>query len=134
MRANILPNQKYYYFSLDVDVIQNHQEVMKVIKRYLEENSNAKSDELESIFKDVEKHKNFVCKFDDYTKMNRNAKEGKRVAYGAFRHRAPVHTVQTGWSYTYEILDVGDQYYMVIDIYHWTPETNLRSEVAKLLE
>lgn len=134
MRANVLPNEEYYYFGKDVDIVQNHQEVMRIIKKYLEEKSSAERDELGTMLTDIEKYRNFVCRFDDYTEMERFGNQGKRVAYGAFRHTAPVHGVQTSWSYTYEILDIGDQYYMALDSEGWLPDDNLRQKVGQLLE
>ena len=134
MRANVLPNEEHYYFDSDVDIGKNHQKVMDIVKRYLEDRSTAKDDEFTTMLRDIEKYRNFVCKFDDYKEVARFGNEGKRVAYGAFRHTAVVHTVQTSWSYTYEILDLGDQYYMTIDTWGWTSDTDLRRKVNQLLE
>ena len=134
MRTNVIPNEEYYYFDKDRDILPNHQKVMRIIKEYLEEKSSANDEELRTMFRDIEKHRNFVCRFDNYTEMERFGNQGKRVAYGAFRHTAPVNSTQTSWSYTYEILDIGDQYYMVLDSWGWLPDDNLRQEVGKLLE
>lgn len=134
MRTNVLPNQEHYYFSSDIDVVGNHQKVMDIIKQYLEKESSAKDDELGTIFRDIEKYRNFVCRFDDYKKVERHGKDGKRVAYGAFRHSAVVHSSQTTWSYTFEILDIGDEYYMTIDSWGWLSDSSLREKVGKLLE
>lgn len=134
MKTNVLPNEEYYYFSSDYDIIKNHQKVMKIVKEYLTEKSSANASELNTMCKDISKYRNFVCKFDDYKDVTRNGTEGKRVAYGAFKHSAPVHSTQTAWSYTYEILDIGDQYYMVIDLWGWMPDTDLRKKVGELLE
>lgn len=134
MRSNVLPNEEHYYFDSNVDIIQNHNMVMKMIKEYLDKKSSAEQDELETMFKDIEKYRNFVCNFDDYKEVSRYGKQGKRVAYGAFRHTAVVHSVQTCWSYTYEILDIGEQYYMVVNTWGWLPDEDLRKKVGKLLE
>lgn len=134
MRTNVLPNEEYYYFDYDVDITKRHTEVMEVIKRYLKQKTSAEGGELGTIFNDIEKFKNFVCRFDDYQEVVRNGTEGKRVAYGAFRHSAVVHSTQTSWSYTYEILDTGDQYYMVLDTWGWMYDDDLRENVSQFLE
>jgi hypothetical protein len=134
MKANILPDKEYYNFDLSRDITKDHTKVMQIITEYLDEESKADRDQLSKIYSDIEKYRNFVCRFDDYKQVQRNGKDGKRVAYGAFRHSALEHSVQTTWSYTFEILDLGDKYYMSVDTWGWLPEDNLRKKVDDLLE
>lgn len=134
MPANILPNKEYYYFDSGRDITKDHTKIMQIVTEYLEKYANADNQQLSKIFSDIEKYRNFVCRFDDYKEVKRHGKEGERIAYGAFRHSALEHSVQTAWSYTFEILDIGEEYYMTVDTWGWLPEDSLRKRVDELLD
>lgn len=132
MAINLLPSEEYYEISED-KYSPTELNTLQVVKDYLREKTPVDSKQLRKIYQDVEKFRNFVCYLDDYKSVERNGVEGERVAYGAFSHSALEHSTQTVWSYTYEILDVGDGYYMTINTWGWLPDTDLRRKVDQLL-
>lgn len=131
--VNLKTNKESYRFNSNRDIRKNHLEVMEVIKEYLERHCPADDDQLYKIYKDLEKYENFVCHFDDYSEVSRFGEKGKRVAYGAFRFGAYVHDVQDKWTYTFEIIDTDEEYFMVLDSYNWTKETNIREKVNRIV-
>lgn len=136
MKANVKPNKEYYSFNSSVDIENNSEKVISVVKEYLKKESSADKDELKNMFEDIENNENnFVCRFDNDTEMKLDSQEGEtRVAYGAFRHEAPVHSIQPSWSYTFQIFHTEDEYYMSIRSWSWESETDIERKVSTMLE
>lgn len=132
MRTNLLANQEHYRTNKQV---KDKKQVLDVIEDYLRTHVNAEEGEFRKIFSDINDKGNHEIRIDRTDEMvQRHGVEGNRVAYGAFRHSAIVHSVQTVWTYTFEMIEDGDQIYLGADSWGWLADDNLSERVDTHLE
>lgn len=134
MAINLLANKEHYRADSGRK-LESNKDVMNLIKEYLRSEVSATDEQFDTIFGDMKKERNQVVRFDSSDEVvTRFGNEGERVAYGAFKYSALEHSVQTSWSYTFEILDTGEQYYVSLDSWGWLPDVDLEGKVTTLLE
>jgi hypothetical protein len=132
MAINLLANPEHY--RMERCELNSEDAVMDMVKEFLRSNVNATEEQFEKMFYDMEKERNHEIRLDDREGYERHGNSGTRVAYGAFKHSAFEHSVQTAWSYTFEVIDTGDELYLGADSWGWLPDVDLASRVDTHLE
>lgn len=131
MQANLLANKSYY--RTDYRKLNNKKDVIRLFKEFLKSNVNANEKQFDKIFNNLES--NHEIRFDNSNEnINLHGNTGPRIAYGAFRHEAIVHSVQTVWTYTFEIIKTDTGLYLSTDNWGWLPKNNLSERVSTHLE
>ena len=133
MRTNLLANPEHYrteYMNIDTE-----NDVLSLVEDFLRSNVNADESEFEKMFRDIKKSRNHEIRFDTTeATVNRYGNEGPRIAYGAFRHSALVHSTQTVWTYTFELLQTKNGLYLGTDSWGWLQSDDLSKRVDVHLE
>lgn len=133
MRTNLIPNPESYEKSLQA--VETEDDVISVVLELFERNSSANKEELDQISKDIQKTKNHYITFDDSNEeVSVFGHTGERIVYGAFRHSAILHSVQTSWTYTFQIIKEENKLFIYADSWGSLASTDLESKVQTHLE
>lgn len=132
MQTSITPSKKSYTVP-NSRRINTEQDLINLFDEYIRTESTADKSQIEKISESLNKPKNHVLQFDPSGEtIQEYLEEGERVAYGVIRHIAPVHDVQTLWSYKFTVINNGNEYYMSCTRYGWTPDTDLDDKMRLL--
>jgi hypothetical protein len=133
MQVNLLANPEYY--RTDYRELNDEEDVISIVKQFLKSNVNGENEHFVKIFQDLERDRNNEIRFDSSDEqISLYGNTGNRVAYGAFRHSALVHSTQTVWTYTFQIIKTDDGLYLSADSWGWLQKSNLSKRVSTHLE
>ena len=134
MQVNLLANPEYY--RTEYRELNSEKDVLSIIKEFLKSNVNGDAEQFEKIFQDIEQDRNNEIRFDNSDELiSVYGNVGNRIVYGAFRHSALVHSTQTVWTYTFQILKTNEgKLYLSTNSWGWLPKNNLAKRVRTHFE
>ena len=133
MQVNLLANTEHY--RTDYRELNDEKDVIGIVKEFLKSNVTGEDEQFAKMFQDLERDRNNEIRFDNSDEqISLYGNRGNRVAYGAFRHSALVHSTQTVWTYTFQIIKTDDGLYLSADSWGWLRTANLSKRVRTHLE